>query len=113
MSMPSAPRNTPVIPPIVNRPKNANAYSIGVSNVIDPFCSVNAQLKILIAEDTASKHALEGNQYQGDGKHRSSQHHQHRSSVMRPAEERHPEPGHPRSTHPVDRHNEVETRKDG
>src|ERR1700749_4886063 len=54
MSMPSEPRNTPVSPPMVNKPMKPNAYSIGVSNVIEPLCSVNAQLKILIAEGTAT-----------------------------------------------------------
>ena len=39
---------------MVNSPINPNAYSIGVSNVIEPFCSVNVQLKILIAEGTAT-----------------------------------------------------------
>ena len=54
MSMPSEPRKTPVRPPMVNSPMKPKAYSIGVSKVIDPFCSVNAQLKILIAEGTAT-----------------------------------------------------------
>ena len=54
MSMPSEPRKTPVSPPMVNSPIKPNAYSIGVSNVIDPFCSVNDQLKILIADGTAT-----------------------------------------------------------
>ena len=39
---------------MVNSPMKPNAYSIGVSNVIEPFCSVNDQLKILIAEGTAT-----------------------------------------------------------
>ena len=54
MSMPSAPRKTPVMPPMVNSPRKPKAYSIGVSKVMEPFCIVNAQLKTLIAEGTAT-----------------------------------------------------------
>ena len=39
---------------MVNSPRNPKAYSIGVSNVIDPLYKVADQLKILIAEGTAT-----------------------------------------------------------
>ena len=54
ISMPNEPRKTPVRPPMVNRPMKPKAYSIGVSKVMDPFCMVNDQLKILMAEGTAT-----------------------------------------------------------
>src|ERR1700728_41337 len=54
ISIPIDPRNTPVKPPIVNNTMKPNAYSIGVSNVIDPLYKVADQLNILIAEGTAT-----------------------------------------------------------
>src|SRR5258708_12246330 len=54
MSTPNAPRNSPVSPPIRNSPRNPNAYSIGVSNEIDPPNSVAVQLNVLIADGIAT-----------------------------------------------------------
>ena len=39
---------------MVNRPMKPKAYSIGVSKVIDPLYRVTDQLKILMAEGTAT-----------------------------------------------------------
>src|SRR5258708_22128759 len=40
---------------MVNRPMNPNAYSIGVSKMIDPRNIVAGQLKTLMAEGTATR----------------------------------------------------------
>jgi len=39
---------------MVNNPMKPNAYSIGVSKVMEPLYSVNDQLNILMAEGTAT-----------------------------------------------------------
>src|SRR5450432_87210 len=61
MSVPSAPRNNPVKPPIRNNPKNPNAYNIGVSNEIDPPYIVATQLKTLMADGTATRNVRNEN----------------------------------------------------
>src|ERR1051325_778100 len=45
-----AARNSPVSPPIVNRPMKPYAYSIGVSHETDPLYIVAVQLKTLTAD---------------------------------------------------------------
>ena len=52
---PSAARNRPVRPPMVNRPMKPSAYSIGASKRMKPLCSVPIQLNTLIADGTATK----------------------------------------------------------
>ena len=52
--MPSAARNRPVIPPMVNRPMNPIAYSMGVSHDTDPLYIVAVQLKTFTADGTAT-----------------------------------------------------------
>src|ERR1700734_2314998 len=48
-------RKRPVRPPMVNRPMNPNAYSIGVSKEMEPRYMVAVQLNTLIAEGTATR----------------------------------------------------------
>src|SRR5215471_3267334 len=55
MSMPSVARNSPVSPPIVNRPMKPYAYNIGVSHETDPLYSVAVQLNTLTADGIATK----------------------------------------------------------
>ena len=55
MSRPTAARNRPVSPPIVNRPMTPIAYSMGVCHEIDPLYIVAVQLKTLMADGTATR----------------------------------------------------------
>src|SRR5579884_3994145 len=54
-STPMAARNRPVSPPIVNRPMNPYAYSIGVSHDTEPLYIVAVQLKTLTADGIATR----------------------------------------------------------
>ena len=54
-SRPTAARKRPVSPPIVKRPMNPIAYSIGVSHEIDPLYIVAVQLKTLTADGIATR----------------------------------------------------------
>jgi hypothetical protein len=48
-------RNSPVRPPMVNRPMKPKAYSIGVSYETLPLNSVAVQLKTLMADGIATR----------------------------------------------------------
>ena len=52
--MASVPRNNPVRPPIVNRPRKPKAYSIGVSKETAPRYSVAVQLNTFTADGIAT-----------------------------------------------------------
>src|SRR5712691_7602735 len=54
-STPTAARNRPVRPPIVNSPMNPIAYSIGVSHATEPLYIVAVQLKTLTADGIATR----------------------------------------------------------
>ena len=54
MSSPSAARNSPVSPPMVNSPRKPNAYSMGVRYEIEPLYIVAVQLNVLMAEGMAT-----------------------------------------------------------
>src|SRR5438445_12576228 len=54
-SRPTAARNSPVSPPMVNRPMKPTAYSIGVSHEIDPLYIVAVQLNTLTADGIATR----------------------------------------------------------
>src|SRR5258708_5442613 len=54
-SVASEARNSPVKPPIVKRPMNPKAYSIGASYEIDPLYKVEVQLNTLMADGIATR----------------------------------------------------------
>ena len=43
------------MPPMVKRPMNPSAYSMGVWNEMEPLCRVAVQLKTLIADGIATR----------------------------------------------------------
>ena len=64
-------------------------------------------------EDANVERPLQRHQQQGDGDYRSTQHHDQRSRVVRPAEQRQPTPGHAGRSHAVNGDDEVQAGEDG
>ena len=70
---------------------------------------IAAQLRI---EDADMKAALQGQQDQGNGQHRRTQHHNQAGGIVRPDKQRQPSPGQSGGPHAVDRHNEIQAGED-
>ncbi len=65
------------------------------------------------AEDSHMKQMLEGQKENGNGQHRSAEHHDDAGGVHGPQKQRHAEPSHPRRAHFVNGDDEIQPGENG